>query len=89
MMLQRWTDHEGVEHRVLDDYNRNVVLCDLTAQPTDIREIIDTTIAEHAVAKDVKQVGMRLMKFCAKWDMQRIADQAQYFAEPLNARYPE
>ena len=40
-------------------------------------------------AKDVKQVGMRLMKFCAKWDMQRIADQAQYFAEPLNARYPE
>jgi 5'-3' exonuclease len=89
MMLQRWTDHEGVEHRVLDDYNRNVVLCDLTAQPTDIREIIDTTIAEHAVAKDVIQVGMRLMKFCAKWDMQRIADQAQYFAEPLNARYPE
>ena len=89
MMLQRWTDHEGVEHRVLDDYNRNVVLCDLTAQPNDIREIINTTIAEHAVAKDIKQVGMRLMKFCAKWDMQRIADQAQYFAEPLNARYPE
>ena len=28
-MLQRWIDHEGVEHRVLDDYNRNVTLCDL------------------------------------------------------------
>jgi len=28
------------------------------------------------------------MKFCAKWDMQRIADQAQSFAEPLQARYP-
>jgi len=48
MMLQRWTDHEGVEHRVLDDYTRNVVLCDLTAQPADIREIIDATIAENA-----------------------------------------
>jgi 5'-3' exonuclease len=86
MMLQRWTDHNGLEHRVLDDYNRNVVLCDLTAQPTDIREIIDTAIAE-VEPKDISQVGMRLMKFCAKWDMQRVADQAQYFAPPLQARY--
>tara|TARA_R110000772_G_scaffold40435_5_gene94697 strand:- start:7717 stop:8613 length:897 start_codon:yes stop_codon:yes gene_type:complete len=86
MMLQRWTDHEGVEHRVLDDYNRNVVLCDLTAQPEDIREIIDTTVA-NVEPKDITQVGMRLMKFCAKWDMQRVADQAASFAEPLQARY--
>jgi 5'-3' exonuclease len=87
MMLQRWTDHEGVEHRVLDDYNRNVTLCDLTAQPDDIREIINNTIAE-VEPKDITQVGMRLMKFCAKWDMQRVADQAQYFAVPLQAKYP-
>ena len=87
MMLQRWTDHEGVEHRVLDDYTRNVVLCDLTAQPDDIREIINNTVAENAVSKDVSQVGMRLLKFCAKWDMQRIADQAAQYAEPLQARY--
>jgi 5'-3' exonuclease len=86
MMLQRWTDHEGVEHRVLDDYNRNVVLCDLTAQPTEIREIINSTITE-VEPKDITQVGMRLMKFCAKWDMQRVADQAASFAEPLQARY--
>jgi len=86
MMLQRWTDHNGDEHRVLDDYNRNVVLCDLTAQPADIRDIINNTINE-VETKQVSQVGMRLMKFCAKWDMQRIADQAQSFAEPLQARY--
>jgi len=86
MMLQRWTDHNGSEHRVLDDYNRNVVLCDLTAQPEDIREIIDTTVA-NVEPKDITQVGMRLMKFCAKWDMQRVADQAASFAEPLQARY--
>ena len=88
MMLQRWVDHNGEEHRVLDDYNRNVTLCDLTAQPAEIREIINTTIAE-VEPKSVSQVGMRLMKFCAKWDMQRIADQAQSFAEPLQARYPQ
>jgi 5'-3' exonuclease len=88
MMLQRWIDHNGEEHRVLDDYQRNVVLCDLSAQPADIREIINTTIAENAKPKEVQQVGMRLMKFCAKWDMQRIADQAQQYAQPLQARYP-
>jgi 5'-3' exonuclease len=88
MMLQRWTDHNGVEHRVLDDYNRNVTLCDLTAQPAEIREIINNTIAE-VEPKDILQVGMRLMKFCAKWDMQKIADQAAHYAEPLQARYPK
>ena len=29
------------------------------------------------------------MKFCGKWDMQRIADNAQQFAEWLNANYVE
>jgi 5'-3' exonuclease len=86
MMLQRWTDHNGQEHRVLDDYTRNVVLCDLTAQPEDIREIINNTV-QSVEGKNISQVGMRLMKFCAKWDMQRIADQAASFAEPLQARY--
>ena len=86
MMLQRWTDHNGKEHRVLDDYNRNVTLCDLTAQPADIKEIINTTI-DNVVSKEVTQVGMRLMKFCARWDMQRIADNAAQYANPLQARY--
>jgi 5'-3' exonuclease len=89
LMLQRWTDHEGKEHRVLDDYTRNITLCDLTAQPSDVRDIINETIKQNSVTKNVTQVGMRLMKFCAKWNMQKIADQASSFSEPLNARYPE
>ena len=88
MMLQRWVDHNGEEHRVLDDYNRNVTLCDLTAQPADIREIINE-MTTNVETKNITQVGMRLLKFCAKWDLQRIADQAQGFAEPLQARYPQ
>ena len=87
LMLQRWTDHNGDEHRVLDDYNRNVTLCDLTAQPAEIREIIDS-MTTNVESKDVSQVGMRLMKFCAKWDLQRIADNAQHYSKALSARYP-
>ena len=88
LMLQRWVDHNGDEHRVLDDYNRNVILCDLTAQPANIRSIINDVVEEHMTPKDISQVGMRLMKFCAKWDMQRIADNAGQYSEPLQARYP-
>jgi 5'-3' exonuclease len=88
LMLQRWTDHEGAEHRVMDDYQRNRVLVDLTAQPADIREIINTAIAQGAKPKEVTQVGIRLLKFCQLYDLQKIADQAQAYAEPLNAKYP-
>ena len=87
MMLQRWTDHDGVEHRVLDDYQRNVVLCDLTAQPGNIRSIINDVVEEAMAPKEITQVGMRLMKFCAKHDMQRIADNITLYADQLNARY--
>lgn len=86
LMLQRWVDHEGVEHRVLDDYQRNVTLCDLTAQPEHIRKEIEQTI-ESVQPKDIPQVGMRLMKFCAKWNLNKIAEQAQQYSEPFNARY--
>ena len=88
MMLQRWVDHEGKEHRVLDDYNRNVILCDLSAQPSNIKSIINDVVKEAIEnPKAVTQVGMKLMKFCAKWDLQRVSEQAQLYAEPLNGRY--
>ena len=88
MMLQRWTDHEGVEHRVLDDYNRNVVLCDLTAQPDSIKTLIKETIDTATTAeKNIPQVGIRLLKFCAEFDLQKISEQVTSYADPLNARY--
>jgi hypothetical protein len=87
LMLQRWVDHEGAEHRVLDDYQRNVTLVDLTAQPTDIKEIIKETIKTNAVPKVVDQVGIRLLKFCQLYDMKRMVDSIQQFAEPLQAKY--
>lgn len=88
LMLQKWTDHEGKEHRVLDDYNRNKILCDLTCQPDNIKEIIKSVVCspEHK-EKNVSQVGIRLLKFCSEYDLQKISEQIQSYAEPLNARY--
>ncbi len=88
LMLQRWVDHEGVEHRVLDDYARNVHLCDLTAQPDDIKvKIAETIQAEIDKEKNISQVGIRLIKFCATYDLVKVSEQAQSYSDPLNARY--
>jgi len=88
MMLQRWTDHEGKEHRVKEDYERNRQLIDLAAQPADIKQIMfDTITTATSANKNISQVGTRLMKFCNLYDLKKIADQAQAYAEPLNARY--
>ena len=64
--------HDGKEHRVLDDYERNVTLVDLTKQPKEIKSYVDDTIDKHLIAKNPSMVGAHFMKFCGKWDMQRI-----------------
>jgi 5'-3' exonuclease len=89
LMLQRWVDHLGVEHRVLEDYERNRKLIDLSMQPDDIKLAIKSTIETGTVPKEITQVGIRLLKFCNLYDLQRISDQVQSYAEPLNAKYPK
>lgn len=86
-MLQRWTDPEGEEHRVLDDYQRNRVLIDLTAQPDEIKAALDESIAVQTNAESVGQVGVHFLRFCGKWDMQKLSEKAEIHAEYLNARY--
>ena len=86
LMLQRWIDHEGNEHRVVDDYERNRRLIDLAYQPDNIKEIITTTIA-NIPSKDVSQVGIRLMKFCQTYDLNKINEQITQYAEPFQSRY--
>jgi hypothetical protein len=89
MMLQRWVDHNGEEHRVLEDYERNRVLIDLSAQPKEIRTIINETIDTQAVPKSIDQVGIRLLKFCNLYDLKKITDNITQYAEPFQSRYPE
>jgi 5'-3' exonuclease len=87
MMLQRWMDHNGAEHRVLDDYNRNVALIDLTAQPQEIKDRVDTCIREQRSEKDVGQVGVRFMQFCGKYDLIKCSESADSFGRWMNETY--
>lgn len=89
LMLQRWTDHNGVEHRVLDCYNRNKQLCDLTAQPDDIKVIIAETISNASTNKNNPQIGLHFLKFCGRHNLVKISDQAQQYAEIFSAGYTD
>lgn len=89
LMLQRWTDHNGVEHRVLDDYERNRVLVDLTAQPVEIKAKIINTIKTNAVRKGRPMVGAQFLKFCGKYELNRLSEHSSNYAELLSAEYPE
>jgi hypothetical protein len=86
-MLQRWTDHDGNEHRVLDDYMRNKTLIDLTAQPSEVKQQVDQAIHEQISQKDVGQVGVRFMKFCGKHELNRASESAEQYAQWLNRTY--
>jgi 5'-3' exonuclease len=89
LMLQRWVDHNGVEHRVLDDFKRNEILVDLSAQPDDIRAILLSVIKESAVAKSIPMIGVRFLKFCGKHELTKLSDQASTYTNIFNASYKE
>ena len=86
-MLQRFTNHEGNEIRVKDAFARNKTLIDLTAQPDDVKLSVDTNIREGVRRTTIPQVGIHLMKFAAKFELQKIADNAETYARWLNSPY--
>ena len=88
LMLQRWTDHNGVEHRVLDDYERNRVLVDLNAQPDDIKAKIVETINTGAVKLSRPMIGAQFLKFCGKYELNKLSEHAAQYSEFLSAEYP-
>jgi hypothetical protein len=86
-MLQRWSDHNGEEHRVLDDYERNRTLIDLTAQPEEIKNIVDQSIHDQISHKDIGMVGARFMKFCGRFELNRASESAEQYSRWLNQTY--
>ena len=84
-MLQRWVDHEEQEHRVIDDYERNKILIDLTLQPDEIKAKCNKVIEEAKQATPVSNVGIHFMKFCNKWNLQRMSETPGDYAEILNS----
>jgi len=87
LMLARWSDHDGVEHRVKDDYQRNVTLVDLTAQPQHIKDAVDAAIIEGVRTAHVPNVGLHFLKFTSKYELTKLAEYADTYVRWLNQEY--
>jgi 5'-3' exonuclease len=79
LMLQTWSDHNEQTHRVLDDYNRNRTLIDLTAQPAHIRQLIEQVVSSVESAQRA-MIGAHFMKFCGQFELLKLSDRAAEFA---------
>lgn len=88
LMLQRWTDHNGVEHKVIDRYEYNRTLIDLDHQPDHIKNLIDNYLLSIK-PKNISMVGAKFLKFCGKYELERISQNAQSIAEILNQPLPK
>jgi len=79
LMLQRWTDHNGIEHKVLEDYERNRKLIDLNLQPDHIKDLVDETIINTLLTSALKHmqprdINFHFMKFCGVHDLVKLSE---------------
>ena len=87
LMLQHWLDHNNVEHRVRDDYERNRVLIDLTCQPDEVKQSVDKYIREGVRTTVTPQVGVHFMRFCGAYELTKISEQSDTYTKWLNNPY--
>jgi hypothetical protein len=74
------TTGEKRTYRVGDLFEENMKLMNLEKQPQEIRDIITQTIEYEAVHHG-KFSLFHFQKFCAKYGLKKIAEDAQYFIE--------
>ena len=86
LMLQTYTDGSGSSVRVLDRYEENKLLIDLHAQPDDI-QLLAGNLCESVEKKDVKQVGIHLMRFCKEYELENILKFASSYADMFQSSY--
>jgi hypothetical protein len=72
---------------VLDDYERNRTLIDLTQQPADIKAAVDAAIQEQISHRDVGQVGVHFLKFCGKYELNKLSENAEQISRWMNQTY--
>lgn len=89
LMLNSWIDHEERNLRVMERYEHNKKLIDLTLQPEAIKEKLDEAILNAIQTEKKPNVGVWLMKFCHTYSLKRIENNADRYVKFLNAAYGE
>lgn len=88
-MLSTWSDENDNNRVVHDEFKHNELLIDLTKQPDNIKEIIVSTIMESYNKKPVQQIGIKFIKFCGKYNLINLSENAQTIARILSLKNKE
>jgi hypothetical protein len=93
-MLKRWQKlvetpegGESIEVKVIDEYEKNRQLIDLTQQPDAVKEAMDAVIVEAVQQPPVSAVGIHFARFCKQHELNRLAVDATDHAAYLGAPY--
>lgn len=84
MMHVTWTDQDGNEKSVQKLFEENKLLMDLSAQPSEIRQLISETI-EKSMENPGKYSHFHFLRFCGKYDLKRVSEQIEQFVPMLSA----
>lgn len=85
-MLSTWSDENDNNRIVHDEFKHNELLIDLTKQPDHIKEIIVSTIMESYNKKPVQQIGIKFIKFCGKYNLINLSENAHTIAKILSLK---
>lgn len=83
LMNEKWINENGDEVLVKDMFEENKLLMDLTEQPPSIRQKIDETIND-GLANPGSYSHFHFLKFCGKYELKRISEQAELFVRMLS-----
>ena len=86
-MMSRWTDHNGKDHLVKNDFLRNKKLVDLTAHPEHVVEAMDKAIQEEMKQEQATNVGFQFFKICNKYELEQLMNRAEEMSKILSAGY--
>lgn len=95
-MLQEWDKLVGVDDdgnaikqrvRVLDEYNFNRAIIDLTQQPDEVKTAMDQTIQEAVEKPMVSMVGIWFLRFTEEMSLVNIGKNPNEYANMLAAPY--
>lgn len=95
-MLQSWEKLIGQDDggnsitktvRVMDEFNINSMLIDLTQQPQEIKDLMDEVIVQAVQKEPVSNVGISFLRFCNEYQLNNLSKEATDHATYLNAPY--
>jgi len=78
---------DGEKHSVREAFEKNKTLIDLTMQPEYVKTMLDETIVTALDRPKSRLIGAHFARFCTKYDLQKLLQQADGFNTILSKTY--